>query len=112
LRNALIPALLAAISAAVVWAGSSYFTGHSEPWDGDGAYYVGGLLVAGIVAGIIAPYALWAHYCGAIFGQFLYMSLFQTMGPLVVIGVFFLAFYALIFLGGSFLGVRIRAGRT
>jgi hypothetical protein len=112
LKQPVIPALVAAISAAVVWAGSSYFTGHSEPWDGQGGYYAGGLLVAGVVAGIIAPYTLWAHYCGAIIGQLLYVIVFQTTGPLIVIGVLFLAFYALIFLGGSLLGVRIRAGRT
>jgi hypothetical protein len=108
LRKSVFAALVAAIAAALVWAASSSVTGKSEPWDAEGGYYIGGLLIAGLVAGAIAPYALWAHYCGGIAGQLVYMVLFERTGPLIGVGVLFLALYALVLLGGSFVGARIR----
>ena len=104
----MVAAVVAAIAAAIVWAASSVVTGHSEPWDAEGGYYLGGLLLAGLVAGAIAPYAPWAHYCGAIAGQLVYMILFQRVGPLIGDGVLFLALYALALVGGSLIGARMR----
>jgi hypothetical protein len=108
-RKPAIAALVAAIAAAIVWATSSSITGQAEPWDaGGGGYYMGGLLVAGLVAGAIAPYALWAHYCGGIVGQLIYMLAFLPVGPLIGAGVFSLALFTLILLAGSFVGARVR----
>ena len=97
------------VTAFVVWALSPWLTGYKEPWDAPGLYYYVALLVAGVVSGFIAAKPLWAHYVGSVFGQFLYGLLFLPMGPLAIVGLLFLALWSLLFLGGAYIGSRIRA---
>jgi hypothetical protein len=50
-------------------------------------------LIAGAVAGAMAPGPLWAHYVGSFAGQLGYELLFLRVGALVVIGAVFLLGY-------------------
>lgn len=109
LRSSLPAFLTASAAAFVVWALSPSLTGFQEPWDAPGVYYYAALFVAGTVSGFIADKPLWAHYVGSIFGQFLYGLLFLTMGPLAAVGLVFLVVWSVIFLGGAYLGARLRS---
>ena len=100
--------LVASASTFAVWALSPWLTGYQEPWDASGVYYYGALFLAGAVSGFIAVKPLWAHYVGSIFGQFLYGLLFLRMGPLAAVGFLFLVLWSFIFLGGVYLGSRMR----
>ncbi len=55
-----------------VWWTSPLFTGHAEPWDAEGRYYVGALFVAGFIATIFLPKAFWVAPIGVYVGQLLY----------------------------------------
>ena len=74
-----------------------------------GVYYFAALFVAGTVSGLIAVKPLWAHCVGSIFGQFMYGLLFLTMGPLAAVGLVFFVLWSVIFLGGAYLGSRLRS---
>lgn len=100
--------LVAGLAGALVWALCVSTTGVVEPWDVEGTYFIGALVIAGVVAGAIAPYALWAHYVGGVVGQLLYMLMFLPTGPLIGVGVVMLGFYTLWLLAGAFVGTRIR----
>jgi hypothetical protein len=88
----------AALTCALVWAASPWFTGRREPWDADSSFYLFSLMIAGAVTGAITPKPIWALYLGAIAGQLIYQLLFLKVGPLLLLGVLFLAGYCLIFL--------------
>ena len=90
--------LVSALAGARVWALSAWLTGHAEPWDADGPFYVAALAIAGSVAGLLAPRPLWAHYLGALIGQLGYEVLLLGVGPLFLLGAAFLLGYSLIFL--------------
>ncbi|MSQ60093.1 MAG: DUF4375 domain-containing protein [Betaproteobacteria bacterium] len=100
-------AALAAFFGALIWALAPAIAGKAEPWD-DAAYYLFALPVAGVVSGLLAGRPLWSQYMGVILGQFAYALIFLAMGPLALLGVGFTAVYALLFLGGSLLGIRLR----
>lgn len=102
--------LVATAAAALVWALSPSLTGHREPWDADGPFYVGALFVAGSVAGSITPRPLWAHYLGAMIGQIGYELVFLRIGPLFLLGAAFLLGYSVIFLAAAVLAGSIRRG--
>jgi len=85
------------VASALVWALSPWLTGHREPWDADGLFYVLALVVAGSLSGLLAPKPLWAHYVGAVVGQLGYELLFLRIGPLFVLGAVFLLGYCIIF---------------
>jgi len=89
--------LVSAALSALIWTLSPWLTGHREPWDADGLFYVVALVVAGSLAGVLAPRPLWAHYIGAVLGQLGYELLFMPMGPLFLLGVAFLLGYGIIF---------------
>lgn len=99
---------LSAVAGAAIWALSPVFTGHAEPWDSDGLYYPLALFAAGIVLGSIGPRAIWAHAVGVVLGQLLYMVIFLPLGPLLLVGIVFLAGYSVLTLGGAGLGVAFR----
>jgi hypothetical protein len=105
---------VSALAGASVWALSGWLY-ESEPWDVTGPFYVIALVIAGSLAGLIAPRPLWAHYIGAVAGQLIYELAFLKLGSLVVLGVVFLLGFSLIFLAaaavGALLGVRIRRAR-
>jgi hypothetical protein len=89
--------LLAAAAGALIWASSPWLTGHREPWDAEGFFYVGALTVAGAGAGALASKPLWAHYVGAFTGQLVYETLFLKPGPLFIVGIVFLLGYSVVF---------------
>jgi hypothetical protein len=96
----------------VLWCGPCrLLSGHREPWDAEGLFYVVALFVAGLLAGLLAPRPLWAHYLGALLGQLGYEALFLTIGPLFVLGALFLIAYSCIFLVSAAVAGRVR-GRT
>lgn len=115
-HHAAITILVAAILGAAIWVLSPWVTGHKEPWDADGIFYVGALLAAGLVSGAVSPKPLWAHYFGSFIGQLGYELLFLKIGPLFVIGIGFLLAYCLLFLAGAFGAGRVtlllRGGQT
>jgi hypothetical protein len=109
MNPAAIPAFLVAlVASALVWGLSPLITGHLEPWDADGLYYVGVLAVTGIVAGSLFPRPLWAHYLGSVVGQLTYELIFLKLGPLFLIGIVFLLGYSVVFLVAAAIAARLR----
>ncbi len=106
--RAWVTLLVSVAAGAMVWALSSWLTGHQEPWDADGLFYLGALIVAGSVAGGITPLPLWAHYLGALIGQLGYGLIFLPIGPLFLLGAAFLILYTVIFLLAAALAGSIR----
>jgi len=100
--------LVSAAAGALVWALSPWLTGYVEPWDADGLFYAGALIVAGSVAGAITPRPLWALYLGALIGQLGYELIFLRLGPLFFLGAAFLLGYSVIFLAAAALAGSIR----
>ncbi|OGI68757.1 MAG: hypothetical protein A2W18_14435 [Candidatus Muproteobacteria bacterium RBG_16_60_9] len=96
-RHAAFSFLVAVVASALIWALSPLLAGHAEPWDADGPYYIGALLVAGLIAGVVAPKSPWAHYLGSVVGQLGYELLFLDIGPLILLGGVFLLGFSLIF---------------
>ena len=99
--RAWVTLLVSAVTGVLVWAFSPWLTGRQEPWDADGLFYVGAQIVAGTVAGAIAPRPLWAPYVGALTGQLGYALIFLRMGPLFFLGAAFLFGYTAIFLAAA-----------
>lgn len=102
--------LLAAIGGAVVWALAPWLVGVSEPWDAASLYYPVALLVAGVIAGLLTPRPLWAHYLGGLLGQLGYMLLAIRFDPLLLVGLLFLLSYTLLLLLGAALAAWVRKG--
>jgi hypothetical protein len=106
--RAWLTVIVSAVASASVWALSPLLTGHREPWDADGLFYVVALTVAGSVAGLLAPRPLWAHYLGALVGQLGYEALFLPIVPLFVLGAAFLLGYSFVFLAAAALAASVR----
>lgn len=106
--RATVTFILAAVLGATIWFLSPWATGHKEPWDADGVFYFGALIVAGLIAGTVSPKPIWAHYFGSFVGQFGYELLILKVGPLVVVGVGFLLAYCLLFVAAAFAAGRVR----
>lgn len=100
---------VSAVAGGLVWALSPWLVGQPEPWDADGPFYVVALAVAGMLAGLLAPRPLWAHYIGAFIGQLGYGLLFLRIGPLFVLGAAFLLGYSLVFVGAAALAAHLRS---
>ena len=107
-KRAWLTILVSAVTSALIWALSPSLTGHREPWDADGLFYVAALVVAGSLAGVFVPKPLWAHYVGAVLGQSAYELLFMRMGPLFVLGVAFLLGYSIIFVVAAAVAAQFR----
>jgi hypothetical protein len=107
-RQCALAFLVSAVASAFIWALSPLLTGHGEPWDADGPFYVGSLVVAGLGAGALIPKSFWAHYLGSIVGQLGYEVLFLNLGPLFLIGVVILLGYSVIFLAAAGLSAYLR----
>ena len=101
--------LVAAVAAVMPWVASPWLTGHREPWDADGLFYIAALVVAGALAGLLAPQPLWAHYLGAFIGQLGYEIIFLRVGPLFILGALFLLGYCVIFVVAAALAGHLRA---
>lgn len=81
---------------ALIWALSPTITGYTEPWDAKSAYYFVALFIAGALAAIPNKQPLWAIYVGILLGQFLFTLFFLSFGPLLPVGIVFLAAYSLL----------------
>lgn len=99
---------LSAAASALIWALSPLLTGHVEPWDADGYFYVSALAVAGLGAGAMIPQSLRMHYLGAVLGQLGYELLFLHVGPLFVIGAVFVLGYSVVFFLAAALAACLR----
>ncbi|MGH3974009.1 MAG: hypothetical protein ACRDS9_11920 [Pseudonocardiaceae bacterium] len=95
---------VAAAAGAAIWALSLLLTDHREAWDASGGYYPVGLVVAGVLAGMLAPKPLWAHYIGAVLGQLAYMLIFLPTGPLIAVGIIILLVFSTLFLLAAAIG--------
>jgi hypothetical protein len=107
-RSLILPFLVAALAGGGIWALSPLITGHAEPWDASGIYYTAALVLSGFLSGLLAATPLWLLYIGSIFGQVMYLFLFLPSGPLIIVGLVFLLLWSLLFLGGAYMGSRVR----
>lgn len=99
---------VSALTSASIWLLTPVLTNHREPWDADGSFYIIALLIAGAVAGAVAPKPLWAHYVGPFAGQLGYELLFLHVGPLVLIGAVFLLGYCAVYWVAAVLAALLR----
>ena len=99
---------IAGLSGAAIWILSPLVTGHKEPWDADSLYYVVSLLVAGVLLGAWRGRPIWHHAVGIFLGQLLYLLVFLSAGPLIIVGAVFLAGYSLLCLVGAAVGSILR----
>jgi hypothetical protein len=97
-----------ALLGALIWGMSPWITGMAEPWDSDMPYYPLALLSAGVALGFTWPEKPWIIFIGIWLGQLAYMVLFLPIGPLVVLGMGFLAGYSLVALAGAALSAGVR----
>ena len=100
--------IISASASASIWLLTPVLTSHREPWDADGSFYIVALVIAGAVAGAIAPRPLWAHYVGSFAGQLGYEVLFLHIGPLVVVGAVFLVVYCAVYSVAAALAAVVR----
>ena len=107
-QPAWITFILAALASAAIWALTPILTGHREPWDTEGQFYVAALSIAGFVVGAIAPRPRWAHFLGSFAGQLGYQLIFLRIGPLVLVGAGFLLVYCAIFALAAALAAGVR----
>lgn len=71
-----------------IWMASPTVTGHSEPWDSSGSYYVGTMLLSGLICGAIAPRRIWLSWLGMYAGQVLGLLLSSPqLGSLAPLGL-------------------------
>jgi hypothetical protein len=79
------------------------FTGHDEPWDAEGRYYVWALLVAGAVATISRPKAFLLAPVGVCIGQLLYCRTFfeAEADGLWLLGMMLIVVYSVVALVGA-----------
>jgi hypothetical protein len=101
---------------AAIWFLSPLITGRREPWDAEGGYYVGALLSAGLLGGLLLP-EYWGRFAAGIFaGQVLVLLggvlSDPSSGGLWPLGVMFLALYSLLALLGATLGSALRRFRS
>jgi len=100
--------IISALASVSIWLLTPVLTSHREPWDADGSFYIVALVIAGTVAGALAPKPLWAHYVGSYAGQLGYELIFLHVGPLVVVGAVFLLVYCAVFSMAAALAAVVR----
>ena len=100
--------IISALAGVSIWLLTPVLTSHREPWDADGSYYIVALVIAGAVAGALAPKPLWAHYVGSFAGQLAYELIFLHVGPLVFIGAVFLLGYCAVYSMAAGLAALVR----
>ena len=97
---------------AAIWLISPLITGRREPWDAEGGYYIGALLLTGTIGGVLAPHH-WLSLVFGIFGGQVLVLLAGVVadpasGGLWPLGVLFLGIYSVLALVGALLGAGIR----
>jgi len=107
-RAWILTLLVSALTAGVVWALSPLISGRAEPWDATNHYYPIALAVAGALSGALTSRVRWAYFLGCIVGQLLFEVIFLKTGPLVVVGVIFMALYGVVFVAAALLASYLR----
>lgn len=100
--------IISGLASVSIWLLTPVLTSRREPWDADGSFYIVALVIAGAVAGALAPKPLWAHYVGSFAGQLAYELIFLHVGPLVFIGAVFLLVYCTVFSMAAALAAFVR----
>lgn len=95
-KNIVFNLSFSAFLGALIWALSPTITGQAEPWDSESAYYFIALFLAGALAALPGKRPVWAIYVGIILGQLLFILIFLPLGPLLSIGLIFMAVYSLL----------------
>jgi len=80
---------------AAIWALAPLFVNEVEPWDAPG-YYVVAILATGVAIGALRTVRWWLLWTGLAVGQLMYLLAFLPIGPLLPLGVLFLAAYSLL----------------
>jgi peptidoglycan/LPS O-acetylase OafA/YrhL len=108
--------LLGLATGAAIWLLSPLISGRREPWDSEGVYYPGALLVAGLLGGLLLPDHSRSFAVGIFVGQVLVLLggvlTDPSSGGLWPLGVVFLALYSLLALLGTALGSGLRRSRN
>jgi len=106
--------LLSMFLGCLIWLLSSYFTGLTEPWDAENAYYFICLIIAGFIPGFLGKKRFWLWPIAIYLGQFIYILVYSFIKPVVganffiPLGMFFLGIYSILSFIGSFIGVVLR----
>lgn len=106
--------MLAMVLGALIWVASPIFTGHKEPWDENGPYYLIALVSAGVVVGWLEPRCSWLWPVAIYLGQFATIIVLMWATPPSGADFFFpagavvLAAYSMLSLLGSVVGATIR----
>jgi hypothetical protein len=95
-----------------IWLLSPVITGRREPWDAEGGYYVGALLVAGVLGGLGVP----PHWVSVAVGIFVGQAVVlvggvvaqPASGGLWPLGLVMLAGYSVLGLVGAGIGMGLR----
>jgi hypothetical protein len=103
--------LLGLALGAAIWLLSPVVTGRREPWDAESAYYVGGLLLAGMLGGVLVP-RQWAIAAVGIFAGQAAVLLGGVIaepasGGLWPLGLAILAVYSMLGLVGAGVGAAL-----
>ncbi|MGH9660948.1 MAG: hypothetical protein ACRD96_20540 [Bryobacteraceae bacterium] len=64
---------LSALLGFLIWLLSAPLAGRQEPWDANNGYYIGALVVVGVVTGFLGPRHFWLWPIGAYLGQCVYI---------------------------------------
>jgi hypothetical protein len=108
--------LLGLALGAAIWLLSPVITGSREPWDAEGGYYAGALLLTGILGGLAAPQYWGSVAIGIFAGQALVLLggvvAEPANGGLWPLGLLFLAFYSVLGLVGAGVGTGLRRLRS
>lgn len=108
-RSAILLGLICGIA---IWLLSPMLTGRREPWDAEGRYHAGALLVAGLHGGLVVP-RHWGSVAGGLFlGQAAVLLAGVVTEPahggLWPLGLLFLAGYSVLGLIGAGVGTGLR----
>ncbi len=81
----------------LIWAFSRAATGHAEPWDAAGPYYIGCLFGAGFVSTLVYSRSWLYGTLGVYLGQAAYMTFSSTPGdPKILLALLSVALFGLL----------------
>lgn len=95
MRGRVSALVLGVIIGAAIWAVSPMVGGAVEPWDSDGPFYFGSLLLSGVIGWFLFRKSSYFLIIGIYIGQLAYLSIIG-FGPLFVVGSVLLIPYSLI----------------
>jgi len=108
IKNRYISLILSFFLGNCIWFFSPIIIGNKEPWDSESFYFVLSLFITGACVGYFFPRRIWIIYLGILFGQIIYMLIFLPTGPLMFLGLVYLAAYSLLALAGAFCTSNIK----